>query len=145
MTSDEMMTLASRVVERALQISGYMPASPEDPTVVRGPGELFVDNLAGKLIEMVSRADLKAIPALKALSSPDAARTFARNERLALALGACSCFGEDASCSQCGGGGKPGSKLPNRPQFEALVRPALQRVAHLRLAARDGQRHSLQS
>jgi hypothetical protein len=51
------------------------------------------------------------------------------NEALAAALGACArCWGEDPSCPGCQGSGSPGTAVPNRPLFTALVVPAVRRV-----------------
>jgi hypothetical protein len=48
------------------------------------------------------------------------------SEYLAAAVGACPlCWGEDASCSDCGGAGGPGSSLPDRGCFQEFVEPAL--------------------
>ena len=145
MDSQELMTFATRVLERALQKSGYMPAPPDDPNGVKGPGDMFVDNLADKLIGVVMRADAAALPQLQsAFSSPALEQLRVRNALLANALGACECFGEDQACVRCGGRGAPGWHLPDRPHFEAIVRPALQRVSQFRHSARHGHLQSLQ-
>ena len=52
-----------------------------------------------------------------------------RNDSLAEALGACHlCWGEDLDCEACGGGGRPGTYLPDADMFRHYVRPAIQRL-----------------
>lgn len=46
-----------------------------------------------------------------------------RNAFVAGALGACECWGADASCARCGGEGMPGWFEPVPRAFEALVVP----------------------
>jgi hypothetical protein len=48
--------------------------------------------------------------------------------RLADALGACHCFGENASCRDCSGSGCPGALVPDLSAFERFVMPALERL-----------------
>jgi hypothetical protein len=51
-----------------------------------------------------------------------------RNNLCAAALGACQfCWGEDPEC-ECGGQGVPGSKLPDKDAFEALVLPIVTKM-----------------
>ena len=53
----------------------------------------------------------------------------ARNDQLALALGACYlCWGEDPDCEVCGGEGTPGSSPPDKALFAQLVVPAASRL-----------------
>ena len=52
-----------------------------------------------------------------------------RNDTLADALGACPfCWGEDLSCTDCHGRGRPGGFLPDKEQYSAYVIPATNRV-----------------
>jgi len=44
-----------------------------------------------------------------------------RNAFVASALGACECWGNVASCSECGGRGRPGFVEPAGAAFEAIV------------------------
>jgi hypothetical protein len=54
----------------------------------------------------------------------------ARNDKLAAALGACHlCFGDDLSCPECTGRGRPGGAMPDRVLFAALVTPAVRRLS----------------
>ena len=67
------------------------------------------------------------------------------NDRLAAALGACYvCWGEDPDCDECGGDGRPGSSLPDRRLFNALVAPAIRtvRAERQRRQARPSERRS---
>lgn len=53
----------------------------------------------------------------------------ARNDRLAAALGACHlCFGDDVSCSECHGRGRPGAAAPDPGLFKSIVVPAIRRL-----------------
>jgi hypothetical protein len=49
-----------------------------------------------------------------------------RNERLALALGACRCWGRSPACRRCGGQGRPGSLDVDPDAFAEVVLPLLQ-------------------
>jgi hypothetical protein len=52
-----------------------------------------------------------------------------RQDRLALALGACAdCWGEDPECEACGGVGTSGSFVPDPRLYRALVAPACRAV-----------------
>jgi hypothetical protein len=52
-----------------------------------------------------------------------------RNDTLAVALGACYlCFGEDLTCAECNGHGRPGSLVPDMAAFRKYVAPAVNRV-----------------
>jgi len=48
--------------------------------------------------------------------------------RLADALGACACFGENPKCRNCSGNGRPGVRDPDPRAFEVFVMPALERL-----------------
>jgi hypothetical protein len=101
--------------------------------------------MADKLLAFVNRADAAVVPHLNsALLSPASASLRVRNSRVARALGACDCFGEDVGCVECGGRGAPGWRLPDRGQFEAIVRPALQKVSRMRASVGKGHLQSLQ-
>ena len=46
------------------------------------------------------------------------------------ALGACRrCLGTDAECSICAGAGRPGREDPDAERFNALIAPAVRRLA----------------
>jgi hypothetical protein len=46
------------------------------------------------------------------------------------ALGACQrCLGTDEECPVCVGAGSPGSEYPNAERFNALIAPAVRRLA----------------
>ncbi len=52
-----------------------------------------------------------------------------RNDTLSLALGACYlCWGEDLTCPECQGRGRPGSALPDPVLFAGWVSPAARRL-----------------
>ena len=53
-----------------------------------------------------------------------------RNSRLAAALGACDCWGQDVTCPFCDGIGGPGWTLPDERLFGTYVRPALSAVTN---------------
>jgi hypothetical protein len=55
-----------------------------------------------------------------------------RNLTLALALGACDCFGEVPGCTACGGAGTPGWLPPDKPLFSRYVVPAVRAMARAR-------------
>jgi uncharacterized protein YciW len=137
------MTLAARVLERALQKAGYMPEPAAVPETPPNPGDLIVDTAADNLLAFVNRADAAIAQLLQSSAmSPALEQVRARNRRLARALGACDCFGEDSACGQCGGRGSPGWRLPDRQEFEATVRPTLQKISEYRLSARNSHLHA---
>lgn len=53
-----------------------------------------------------------------------------RDIELANALGACTCWGEDLNCPECGGEGAPGWSLPETHAFKEYVQPAIETVRH---------------
>lgn len=56
-----------------------------------------------------------------------------RNDTLAAALGACYlCFGEDPTCSECRGNGRPGALPPAPKPYRRYVAPAVARVREIR-------------
>ena len=129
--------LVSKVVERALEKfaqaqTGAASDSPKDVS----PESMLVDALAGQLLTFISgaRNGQPGSPELSGLLG----QLQQKNHRVAVALGACDCWGEIASCPQCAGRGAPGWQLPERESFEAVVRPALSRVSSYRLAAHNG-------
>lgn len=65
-----------------------------------------------------------------------------RNDTLAAALGACHlCFGEgeDLTCPNCGGQGKPGWRLPDPIAFREYIAPAVNRVRALQSRRQRGK------
>lgn len=141
----DLIALATRVLQRALEKSGHVAPHVYEAGEMPPPDDALVDGLAGQLVNFVSKMDITlATPQLPAgAGAVDASRERERMARLAQALGACECWGESLTCPTCGGRGAPGWKLPDRGEFEALVRPALTRVSRFRLAARNGHLHSL--
>jgi len=137
--SPELMAFGTRVLERTLQKAGYMPETPADAGIAPSPTDMLVDAIADKLLAFVTSADAVVLPLLQAaVTSPVLDSLQARNQRVARALGACECFGEDITCAYCAGRGSSGWKLPDRQEFEALVRPTLRKVSEVRLSARNG-------
>jgi hypothetical protein len=134
----DLLAFATRVLERVLQKSGHMPPHVYEATEVPPPDDMLVDGLARRVLDFVAKMDSVVV----APRSSELER--ARNERLARGLGACECWGDSLTCARCGGRGTPGWRLPDRLQFEALVRPALQTVSHHRLSTRNGHRRSPQ-
>ena len=124
----DVMALLSRVVDRAVEKSGYVaPAAGLDS----GPGaEVLIDTLATHLLAFLgiggagngagqpSTSDLERI----------CADQMARNIALAGALGACECWGELAACPACRGHGGPGWRRPDRASFDVFVRPVLHKM-----------------
>jgi len=130
--------LVSKVIERALEkfAQSQAGAAPE-PLKDVSPESMLVDALAGQLLGFVARGGPQ-------FGSHDLAGLLAqlqqKNQRVSRALGACECWGEMVACPQCAGRGVPGWQLPERQSFEAVVRPALNRVSSYRLAAHNGRR-----
>lgn len=62
-----------------------------------------------------------------------------RNQLVAGAMGACSCWGADPDCEECAGEGAPGYRHPAPTAFEALVVPLVraQRDAVLEILRND--------
>lgn len=141
----DLIALATRVLQRALEKSGHIAPHVYEAGEVPPPDDQLVDGLAGQLVNLVGKMDITlATPQLAAgPESLDATRARERMTRLARALGACDCWGEALTCTTCGGRGAPGWRLPDRGEFEALVRPALTKVSRFRLAARNGHLQSL--
>jgi hypothetical protein len=142
----DLLAFATRVLERVLQKSGHMPPHVYEANEVPPPDDLLVDGLARRVLDFVSKMDsvYATPPARPVLGTSTSEVDHARNERLARGLGACECWGESLTCIKCGGRGAPGWRLPDRVQFESLVRPALRTVSRFRLSARNGHRHSPQ-
>lgn len=53
-----------------------------------------------------------------------------RDGNLAMALGACSCWGEKRNCEFCAGEGTPGWTTPDRELFSDLILPALMNLTN---------------
>ena len=53
-----------------------------------------------------------------------------RDGKLAAALGACSCWGENNQCEFCDGEGAPGWTTPDRDLFADLILPALMNLTN---------------
>lgn len=140
----DLISLATRVLQRALEKSGHVAPQIYEPGEVPPPDDQLVDGLAGQLVSLVARLDLRLASPHVATGTvaPESERDGERLARLARALGACECWGEALSCSICRGRGAPGWRLPDRGEFEALVRPALAKVSRFRLAARNGHLQS---
>lgn len=69
-----------------------------------------------------------------------------RNEQLAAAMGACSCWGDEPACSHCGGAGVPGWSAPDVLLLRVYALPALRELVPRRVssdASRQAQRTPL--
>jgi hypothetical protein len=80
------------------------------------------------------------------LSTPEPPRDVRGDalDLLAMALGACGCWGLDTACSACAGGGGPGWREPDWELFEDLIGPALARLPDVpptRADEPDGRPH----
>ena len=138
----ELIALATRVLQRALEKSGHLPPHVYDGGELPPPDDPLVDGLAGHLINFVGRMDVAFTTPHTQAGADSITASGERNRRLARALGACDCWGESLSCPTCGGRGESGWKLPDRGEFEALVGPALRKVSRFRLTARNGHLQS---
>ena len=138
--SPDLMTFATCVLQRTLEKAGYLAPPAIDPGQPTQPGDVLIDSLADKVLAFVNRADAAATAGLQSASTTSALQQLrSRANQVARALGACDCFGEDAACPSCRGRGAPGWRLPERAQFEAIVRPALQKISEVRDARRNLQ------
>jgi hypothetical protein len=63
-----------------------------------------------------------------------------RNATLALALGACDCWGEVEDCDVCMGMGTPGWMTPNKQLFSKFIRPAFQTARNHRSVGSSSRR-----
>lgn len=132
----DVLTLVSKVVNRAVEKSGYvMPSAPTGMDDGHG-AELLVDTLASHLLAFLgigsSGNGAPGHPSTNDLERI-CAEQMARNSILARALGACDCWGELAACAVCRGRGGPGWRPPDRASFDALVRPVLRKMKQHRL------------
>jgi hypothetical protein len=63
-----------------------------------------------------------------------------RNAVLALALGACDCWGQQPDCPICDGAGEPGWVPPDRTMFASYVYPAVRAIKGLGASPVAGRR-----
>jgi hypothetical protein len=134
--STDVLSLVSKVIDRAVEKSGYAATSVPGGSDAYA-GELLIDTLASQLLRVLGIA----APALSAhQDGTDVARISAeqtnRNRALARALGACDCWGEVATCERCAGRGSPGWRRPDRVSFDMLVRPVLRKLNRDRMRRR---------
>jgi hypothetical protein len=99
--------------------------APDDPRVAQ-----MLDALASGQADPAPRAPEPDVepPREIARLTREAARLARLNERLAQALGACVCWGEDPACPDCAGEGSPGCYFVDRRLFAYFVRPALEQL-----------------
>ncbi len=132
----DVLNLVSRVIDRAVEKSGYSAASGIEQ--VQAPDAL-VDMLASQLLGFVGMGgpagSAGARPSVSELEQLCAGQA-ARNNALASALGACDCWGELAACEICRGAGASGWRRPNQAAFDALVRPLLRKMKQQRVGVR---------
>src|SRR5687768_10850375 len=100
--STDVLSLVSKVIDRAVEKSGYAGTSLQGGSDAYA-GELLIDTLASQLLHVLGIAAPAPAPALSAhQDGADLARVCAeqtnRNRALARALGACDCWGEVATC-----------------------------------------------
>jgi hypothetical protein len=132
----DVLALVSKVIDRAVEKSGYAGSSPLAGVEHAHGSEALIDMLASQLLTFLgmggspggsagrpSAADLERLCAEQA----------ARNRGLALALGACECWGELGSCEICRGRGVSGWRPPDAASFDLLVRPVLRKMKQHRL------------
>ena len=136
--STDVLSLVSKVIDRAVEKSGYTATSLQGGGDAYA-GELLIDTLASQLLRMLGIA--APAPALSApQDGTDLGRVCAeqtnRNRALARALGACDCWGEVATCERCAGHGSPGWRRPDRVSFDMLVRPVLRKLNRDRMRRR---------
>jgi hypothetical protein len=62
------------------------------------------------------------------------------NGYTAAALGACECWGFDASCANCGGQGAPGNFEVDEPKFNRLIQPLFEKIFAM-MSEADNQNH----
>jgi len=110
----------------------------DDSSVGNGyqpPDEWLADLFGNQLARLIGKEDLsgeRQWPAA-ALRNGNHARLEeleARDAVLAIALGACECWGQCADCPMCGGVGTPGWVLPDEQFYLAYVHPAVSAVAN---------------
>jgi hypothetical protein len=138
--STDVLSLVSKVIDRAVEKSGYAEASLQGGSDAYA-GELLIDTLASQLLHVLGIAAPAPASALSAhQDGTDLARVCAeqtnRNRALARALGACDCWGEVATCERCAGRGSPGWRRPDRVSFDMLVRPVLRKLNRDRVRRR---------
>jgi hypothetical protein len=70
-----------------------------------------------ELVEQLHEENKALLEQVNALSE--------RNAVLAAAVGACTCWGEDETCEECSGEGRPGTFLPDKAYFTEFVLPVI--------------------
>lgn len=128
----------------AAVLQSLQPNTPAP--VVEGLAELFAKIIepAGDDDDARKRAEQRARkPALALRQAKRAKRLLElmerRNALIAAALGACTCWGADPSCT-CGGRGGPGYVDPDTAAFEALIVPWIRSRPDLFRPVLDGAR-----
>jgi len=93
----------------------------------------FVERVVEQLLDRLASAPVDGATVVSGtvLGGPAArpdARLSERNFVLAAALGACTCWGEDAACAFCDGQGSAAWMSPDPELFDVYVRPAVDRM-----------------
>jgi len=136
--SNDVLTLVSKVVNRAVEKSGFvMPSMAAGGDDGHG-AEVLIDALAAHLLAFLGiggSGNGAPAPASTADWERLCAEQMARNGALARALGACDCWGELAGCAVCRGRGASGWRPPDGVAFDALVRPVLRKMKQHRARA----------
>jgi hypothetical protein len=148
--SPDLTDLISKVIERAIGKYGERYGQPLTMPAMANLGSqdetLLVDSLASQLLTLfdsnVSPPGAATQQNTQEMEPPRAdPELIDRNRRLARALGACECWGEQGECKMCFGQGSPGWALPFKPLFDQMVRPAMQTVNAHRLALKRNGGH----
>jgi hypothetical protein len=100
---------------------GYLQQRLATPTVIEGHAEEVPEPAPDQ------RQRTKDLVQLSRKMFAELTELRARNDSLALALGACHlCWGEDADCPYCGGDGGVGAFVIETELFDDVVGPALE-------------------
>ena len=142
--SIDLASLFSRVIERAAEKCGQV-----SPLLTAAAGgaqgdAVLVESLATQLLAVLGlNGNSGASPGQRIGNDVNqltpGLELVERNRNLARALGACECWGELPDCKVCHGRGGSGWRLPQKPLFDLIVRPALQTVKEYRVAVQNNR------
>lgn len=140
-------TLIAKVIERAAEKCGHLPGMAAAQAL---GDDALAELLSTQLLTYLGLHGNSGAPAQDTDKNKGDEPTWsemllAKNRRIARAIGACECWGEARGCNTCGGFGRPGWALPEKPQFDVFVRPALRAIRDYRLSMRSGRGTSLKA